>query len=148
MSVPERLWRCPTRAAIDSLATRFGLANDPGMQDWEWQVADPHRIDEFLSAYEGAALSEDERFTLMETLIQSFEDLDAPLAAEPRWSRLLELLDRNVALHAHSICYWSLIENENQDPDDCWRVTPFMQTILRRHPEIFNESRDARSGQE
>jgi hypothetical protein len=141
MAVPERLWRHPTKEAIDSLAKRFGLANHPGMQDWEWEVADPGRIDEFLSAYEGEELSEDERFTLMETLLQSFENLDGPLEAEPRWSRLLELLDRNVVLHAHSICYWSVIEND--DLDDCWRVTPFVRRVLRRHPEIFYDAEDA-----
>ena len=111
------------------------------MQDWEWEVADPNRIDEFLAAYEGTELSEDERFTLMETLLQSFEDLNGPLEAEPRWFRILELLDRNVVLHAYSICYWSVTEND--DLDDCWRVTPFVRTILRRHPEIFYAAYDA-----
>src|SRR5262245_46843367 len=34
----------------------------------------------------------------METLLQSFEDLNGALEAEPRWFRLLELLDRNCRL--------------------------------------------------
>jgi hypothetical protein len=40
MTATEHDWRHPTRAAIDSLAKRFSLLNDPGMQDWEYQVAD------------------------------------------------------------------------------------------------------------
>ena len=141
MAVPERLWRYPTRAAIDSLASRLGLANDPGMQDWAWQVADSDRIDEFIAAYEGKELTEDERFTLMETLLQSFEDASSPLESDRRWARLLELLDQNVVLHAYSICYWSLLENDNVD--ECWRITPFVRAILRRHPEIFYDADDA-----
>ena len=54
------------------------------MQDWEWEVASPERIDEFLAAYEGGELTDDERFTLMETLLQSFEDVDAPLLNDSR----------------------------------------------------------------
>lgn len=75
MTVPEHLWRFPTREAIASLAIRFDVPNEPHMQDWEWEVADPARIDEYLNAYHVGELTDDERFTLMETLIQAFDDL-------------------------------------------------------------------------
>src|SRR5438034_524508 len=107
MTVPEHLQRFHTRAAIDALAERLHLVNEPGMQDWKWEVADPHRIDEFLSTYESGDLSDDEKFTLMETMLQSFEQMPAMLEADPRWSRLIDILDRNASLHAHSIWYWS-----------------------------------------
>ena len=131
MSVPEHLWRFPTRAAIDALSLRFGLANDPAMQDWEWQVADADRIDEFVAALETDGLSEDERFTLMEIVLQSFEELSAPLELDQRWKRILEILDQNVSLHGHSIWYWSCLDVE--DPTDWWRVTPYMRSILGKH---------------
>jgi hypothetical protein len=66
--VPEHLSRFTTREAIDRLAQRFGLPNTPGMQDWEWQVAYPARIPEFLAAYAMGGLSDDERFVLLEVL--------------------------------------------------------------------------------
>jgi hypothetical protein len=129
--IPEHLLRFPTAAAIEALAKRFGLPNDSGMQDWEWEVADADRIDEFLAAFDAGDLSEDERFTLMETLIQSFEDLLTPLEHDPRWSRALAMLESNVALHAHSIWYWSCVGED--DPSNQWRVTPFLRSILHRH---------------
>jgi len=102
------------------------------MQDWEWEVADPERIDEFLAAYEIGSLTEDERFTLMETIIQSFEDLDDSFHADSRWERVLEILEGNVELHIYSIWYWADLEN------DCtWRVTPSLRTILQRHRKEF-----------
>ncbi len=76
MTVPEHLWRFPTADARASLAARFGVPNEPHIQDWEWEVADPARIDEYISAYVDAGLTDDERFTLMETVIQAFEDLE------------------------------------------------------------------------
>ena len=131
MSVPEHLWRYPTAAAVDSLARRFGFPNTPDMQDWEWEVADAARIDEFLAAYESGELDDDERFTLMETILQSFEDLGESLSVDPRWPRVLELLDRNVDLHAYTVFYWSCLENE--DDEDSWLVTPYVRRVLERH---------------
>ena len=135
LDVPEHLLRFPTRAAIDALAKRFGLANEPGMQDWEYQVADPDRIDEFVAAYESGELSEDERFTLMETIIQSFEDLPGPLEADPRWFRLIGILEDNVRFHGCTIWYWSALDQD--DLDECWRVTPFMRSLLEKHRTLL-----------
>jgi hypothetical protein len=70
MTVPEHLWRFPTEQAIASLAARFDLPNESYMQDWEWEVADPERIDEYITVYNSGELNDDERFTLMETIVQ------------------------------------------------------------------------------
>jgi RimJ/RimL family protein N-acetyltransferase len=128
--VPEPEPRYPTRAAIDALAKRFGLENSPGMQDWEWQVADPDRIDEFLAAYESGALTDDERFTLMETILQSFEELPHPVDEDPRLPRLLALLRHNLALHRHTIWQWSAYQVGDLDED--FQVSPYMRTLMAR----------------
>lgn len=109
--VPERLWRCPTRAAIDALALRFALPNTPEMQDWEYEVADPGRIDEFIAAYRSGQLDEDERFTLMETILASFDQLDGAGHSDPRWATVRGLLEANVMLHARTIWYWASPES-------------------------------------
>ena len=105
------------------------------MQDWEWEVADPSRIDEFLAAYESGELSEDERFTLMETIFQSFEELPDSIGSDPRWAQVLDILDSHFELHAYSIWYWSDLENENGE--DSWRVTPFLRQVLAKHQRIL-----------
>ncbi|WP_456715262.1 hypothetical protein [Bradyrhizobium sp. USDA 4353] len=107
------------------------------MQDWEWEVADPTRIDEFLSAYESGELSEDERFVLMETIIQSFEDLQR-LGNHPdpdeRWQRVVDILDRNIDLHAHTVWYRSVLDAEDfNDPEQQFWATPFARAILAKH---------------
>lgn len=141
MSVPEHLWRFPTRAAIDALANRFGLPNHPGMQDWEFQVADPARIDEFLRAYESEDLSDDERFTLMEIILESFEDLGlSRTERDPRWERVLEILDRNIDLHASSVWYRSLLEEDSEDSEELFCVTPFLRDILAKHRSRLERS--------
>lgn len=122
--------RYPTRAAIDSLAKRFGLKNHPDMQDWEWEVADDTRIDEFLAAYESGALDDDERFTLMETILQSFEELPHPVDKDPRFAKLLALLGRNVALHRHTIWHWCAYEVG--DLGEAFQVSPYMRSLMAR----------------
>jgi hypothetical protein len=106
------------------------------MQDWEWEVADPKRINEFLSAYESDLVTDDERFVLMETLIQSFEESGRSLPDDLRWCQVLELLDKNIALHIYSVWYWSDLENDNAD--DAWRVTPFLRKVLELHKHRFD----------
>ena len=142
MSVPEHLWRFPTRKAIDSLAERFNLPNTPEMQDWEWEVADSERIDEFVIAYESGELDDDEKFTLMETIIQSFEELEASLSTEPRWNKVLNLIVNNIELHIYSVWYWSDLENENED--DQWRVTPYLRSILLKYKDKFAQQGHSR----
>ena len=131
MSVPEHLCRFPTSAAIDALAKRFRLPDGAQMQDWPWEVADAERLDEFLDAYDSGGLSDDERFTLMEIILQSFEDLGSSRGFDARWHRALDVLDRNIDLHAYSVWYWSDLENENTD--ELWLVTPFLRRLLERH---------------
>ena len=100
------------------------------MQDWEYQVADSGRLDEFLAAYESGELNDDERFTLMETILQSFEDLGSSTRYDPRWDRTLEIINANLDLHAYSVWYWSDLENDNAE-DQCL-VTPFLRRILEK----------------
>jgi hypothetical protein len=101
------------------------------MQDWQWEVSDATRLDEFLQAYESCDLNDDERFVLMEIILQSFEDRGKALAIDPRWYRVLELIDRKIDLHAHSVWYWSAMETE--DVNDQWVVSPYLRRILDKH---------------
>lgn len=95
------------------------------------EVADSERLDEFLAAYQSGELDDDERFTLMETILQSFEDLGDSTGFDPRWDRTLAIIDENFELHAYSVWYWSSLEND--DPEEQWLVTPFLRRILAKH---------------
>jgi hypothetical protein len=134
MDVPEHLWRHPAAAAIDSLAGRFGWAVSPSIQDPEAEWADPSRIDEFMAAYEADGLSEDERFLLMAILLNSFEFADRPLADWPQWARTLQLLDRDIALHVHSVLYFA---GPGGSADEGWRIGRDLWRIAERYANRF-----------
>jgi hypothetical protein len=110
------------------------------MQDWEWEVSDHTRIGEFLAVYESEGISDDERFSLMEMIIQSYEDLallGGDLSSDARWQHVLALLERRIPLHAHSVWYWSCSGKECED--DLFCVSPFIHQILAAHWEHFSE---------
>lgn len=136
MDVPEHLWRYPTAAALERLADRFGFVTGPWVQDSEAQWADPERIDEFLAAYEAGEfgeLDEDERFLLMAVVLNSFEFADRPLARLPQWLRTLHLLERDIAIHIHSVLYFAGPGGSERD----WRIGPDLWAIAVRHAAAF-----------
>ena len=101
---PPRRW-ATTKSRL-ALASRLQLPYAPSMQDWEWEVADPTRYPIFLAAYRGG--SDDERFSLMECLVQSVADMAArPGGTPPEWAAVADLLRADPRLHASTITYWS-----------------------------------------
>jgi hypothetical protein len=90
-----------------SLAAKFDLSYHDNMQDWEWEVADSSRFEEFLATYHSSSLSDDEKFSLMEILIQCVEDLGLSSNADLAWGKLKPLLLDASWLHGSSIEYWA-----------------------------------------
>lgn len=133
--LPERLWRFPTLAARESLAARFDLPHDSSDQDWEWTHSRVEQLPEYLTAYTSGELDDDERFVLMEMMIQCAED--EPAAAHK--SLVLRLLEENVELHLYSVWYWARTEHIGEDPDFSWDITPAMREILWRHRALWTE---------
>jgi hypothetical protein len=131
--VPDHLRRYPTKAGREALAARLGLTIDPHSQDWEWEVAGPPHFDAWLATYRNPALSDDERLSLMEMLIQCVEDM-APYCGPaeevqklPQWQAVATLLKANPRLHASSIAYWSVFGRD--DPEENFRVSVPMRKV-------------------
>lgn len=92
--LPKHLIRYETGQAIDSLAQRFSLPNEPSMQDWPIEVADKQRLDEFLSAY--SECNDDECFVLMIILLECIDSFGEQYYKHPSWSVIYDLLDTHI----------------------------------------------------
>ncbi|EFF82415.1 hypothetical protein HMP0015_2138 [Acinetobacter haemolyticus ATCC 19194] len=108
-----------------ALAKRLNLAYLENMQDWEYEVADISRIDDFLNTYDLNDITEDERFLLIEMLFQSFEEAD-DLEKDTRWYRTLSLVENNLDLHTQTVLYWA---NGVESLEDSWNITPFVRNL-------------------
>ena len=122
----------PDTPARQSLAVRFGLPYHDGIQDWEYEVADATRFPEFLQAYRHASLSDPERASLMEMLVQCVEDRlrigpEQPPESLPEWQAIAGLLRQQASLHAATIDYWSCLEEP--DLSLCFAVSAPMRSL-------------------
>lgn len=99
------------------------------MQDWEYEVGDARRLDDFIAAYQSGDLDEDERFTLMAMILASLDDLGEAASADVRWDTVRGLLEANIALHAYSIWYWASAESALED---AWYIAPLVRPVLER----------------
>lgn len=132
---PENVTRNPTAAAIASLASRFALPNNSDMQDWELEVSDPKRISEFLDCYESGGLNEKECFTIMETILHSYEELEDSEKEDVFRPRILLALENNLNLHFYSVWDWSIWESEEKRMH--WKITPYMRKIFLKYKHNF-----------
>lgn len=119
--------RHPTAHARMALAARFGLTYSSDMQDWEWEVADSQRFQEFLTTYRSSQLSDEERYSLMEILVQCVENMGLPSQATIAWSELEPLLMGAAQLHGATIEYWSC--RAATSPECQFKVSPLMRKV-------------------
>ena len=123
--------RYPTRRAIDKLSEVLNL-RDYG-QDWDIELADPDRVEEFCQLY-SQLHNEDERFTLMTLIIASLEEnLQVKGNDEKMVDLVKSLLSSSFDLHQDTIEYWCLFEEDN--PDNCWTVTLIMRAIWQANKD-------------
>jgi hypothetical protein len=127
---PATHHRYPTRVALGHLTELLHLKPDAYMQDWEVELADAARVDEFLDAYEKVQLDDDDRFLLMAMIIASVDDAKSSgLELGSSWPRAEHFLRRDGALHATTLSYWAC--GSDPDPDHQFAVTPLIRPIWR-----------------
>ncbi|MCY9698017.1 hypothetical protein [Paenibacillus alginolyticus] len=118
-----------TKKAIESLTEKLGLPDlDQYSQDWEYEIANSSRVNEFVSFYESADLNQSEKFALMSLIISSFDDaVTEGKIQDGIWEKIKGHLISDIDLHRKTILYWSLVEEE---VDDCFSSTPFIREII------------------
>ena len=124
----------PTTAARQALAKRLGVPYSDDMQDWEWQVADATRFDEFLAAYDAPELSDGERYSLMEVLVQCIEDLSVKSSSHVAWAAVERRLRLRASLHRPTIEYWACVGATK--PESVFNVSLLMRRLLKRGAQI------------
>lgn len=117
--------RYETAVAIKQLATDLNLPNERWMQDWAYIVSIPQHIDKYISHYKKLS-NDDQKFTLMMLILQALEEQDTQINKYK--SEVRELLQHEYPLHAYTIFHWCSFDNE--DLNDCWRITPMMREIF------------------
>jgi hypothetical protein len=122
--------RYATGAATRRLSKLLHLRDH--VQDWEIETADPHRVAEFLDAYEGLSSDEDERFAMMGLLVASYDELLGFGADDAGyWERLHRHLIDRFDLHGFTVQYWSLPDGDDAEAAvDGFAVSGRMRQVM------------------
>ena len=121
-----------TKKAIDSLIIKLNLPKkDEFSQDWEYEVSDSERLQEFIEFYQKNELTKDEKFTLMIIILESCDEaILKDELSEKIWSEVEEILINDKEIHEKTIDYWSWYDNENIE--DCFYITPLVRKISEK----------------
>ncbi|WP_419602188.1 hypothetical protein, partial [Thiolapillus sp.] len=118
-----------TNEAIEYLNRELVLPSTGREQDWEIELADSNRINEFISFYENKPLSDDKKFALMALIIGSLENLAYIKSINKDiWGKVARLLCARIELYKPLIDYWSLVGEDNND-DDTFAITKLMRSL-------------------
>ena len=116
-----------TRKAIEDLTRNLNLQYTlSDYQDWEFIVGKPENIEKYINYYT-TEVDEDNKFAVMEIIIQATEDQTTENEFLKYLKIVRKLLKENFCLHEYSVFYWSCFENENIE--DCWKVSPYMRDL-------------------
>ena len=106
-------FRCGTKKAIDAIAKELDLLNDTSMQDWAYIAAEAKDLGKYITHY-NLATDEDEKFVLMEMIIQTTDRQNQDGFLE-YWHTIELLLRKDFDLHAYTIHYWCCFDAESTD---------------------------------
>ena len=123
----------PSTEARKALAKRFDLPYSDRMQDWELEVTDPSRFEEFSAAFSLPELSPGERYGLAEILIHCVDVTEDEAEFAARLAIVERYLLEDLILHRSTLEYWARLSKP--DLAHCFRVTPVMRRLLHRLAE-------------
>ena len=100
----------PDQKARESLAKKLSLDYSEGMQDWEWEISDYKRLDDFLNEYDKAGTSEKEKMSLMEIILDSLNELlldKKRVEFDQYFNESLKRIKESQNLHLGTLHYWT-----------------------------------------
>ena len=100
----------PDQISRERLAKKLGLDFNENMQDWEYEVSTPKRLDDFFNEYDKEETTRKEKKILMEIIIDSSNDLcveNEKVFQTKYLKKLVERLENNSDLHIGSVKYWT-----------------------------------------
>ena len=100
----------PNARAQQSLASKLNLKFDNSTQDWEYEVADKTRLQDFIDEYEKSKTSDDEMSSLMEIILDSLNDLLVQNGHTAEFKKHLAWVKNRLPkeIHADSLIYWKM----------------------------------------
>jgi hypothetical protein len=128
-----------TSEAIKKLNVLLNLPYMEWMQDWEIELADPSRVEEFSKIYSQASLTSDEKKALMSLIIASFEAYLHEYGNNPsQWDKIRDLIEKDYDMHEQAVNYWSCFDIELSDE---FAISPLMRALWDSKMGAFSDDK-------
>ena len=120
-----------TREAIEKLSRELKLPEpDEFSQDWQYEVADLTRLEEFAMFYLNNKLNKNEKFTLMSLILESANDrVQSESLNCKTWEQIAEILTYDIDINEQILEYWAC---DDDKIEDCFYITPLIRKIKEK----------------
>jgi len=114
---------------IEQLSKELSLPYTGIEQDWDIEMANSKRINDFLKFYQQNDLSDDRKTAVMSLILASYDDFlnESNLEDDDRWDEIKSILESERVILADLINYWSLCNEV--DKDNLFRITPLVRGV-------------------
>jgi hypothetical protein len=114
-------------AVARELANILGVAHESWMQDWPIEVADPNRLDDFITHYEEES-REDFRLATMTLVFASLDEAFSQGQPDTHaLGRIDALLHRDSDILRPLVLYWSCPDADSTD--EMYPLTPWLRQL-------------------
>jgi hypothetical protein len=111
---------------LEPLSKKLSLPYIGIEQDWDIEMADSKRVNDFLKFYQQNILSVDEKVAVMSLIIASYEDfLNENAGIDDQWNEIRLMLKSERSIFVDLINYWSLSTEEG----DLFQITPLIRNL-------------------
>lgn len=120
---------CLYKNAIEKLSSDLKLnKGDQYTQDWEYEVSEMNKINEFIEYYKNTELNSIEKRILINIILESYNDYVGERGEDSYYSEILnQILKKDFILYKDIIQYWSC---EGEELIDAFYLTPLMRKII------------------
>lgn len=129
-----------TEKAIKFLNEKLKLPVTGEEQDWDLELSDYTRMEEFLSFYENQILDADTKFALMSLIIASYEGIEEDVEKEYVWKQICLHLKNDQKIHEYTIHFWCYWDYENRE--DASPVSSKMRAFFLQNSNLFISPED------
>lgn len=110
---------------IERLSKELSLSFMGIEQDWDIELADNKRVNEFISYYNENNLTDEMKYATISLILASYDDFlnDKELDRDYRWYEIEKILKSENELFSNLIEYWAV----DSEIENVFRITPLIR---------------------
>ncbi|RFS17683.1 hypothetical protein [Emticicia sp. C21] len=103
--------------ALQVINTLFNLPAKGDEQDWDIELADKDRVEEFINAMHTNDFNSSEKYAVMGLILGSYDDyLRWEIDKDNRiWLNIINILEENREIYSNILNYWALWHHKQQE---------------------------------